>query len=55
MYEEAKMFLEESLTGDPDALTAESDEQQITVLYDLAVCCYELNWNRRHLSRSPCN
>lgn len=42
MYEEAKTFLEELLTGDLDALNAESDAQQITVLYDLAVCCYEL-------------
>ncbi|MGF6352707.1 tetratricopeptide (TPR) repeat protein [Paenibacillus sp. 4624] len=35
MYEEAKMFLEKSLTADPNT-------QQAAVLYDLAVCCYEL-------------
>ncbi|MCM3133778.1 tetratricopeptide repeat protein [Paenibacillus polysaccharolyticus] len=49
MYEEAKIFLEELPTGNPDVLTAESDAQQITVLYDLAVCCYELEMEQEAL------
>ncbi|WP_342556397.1 SAM-dependent methyltransferase [Paenibacillus sp. FSL R7-0652] len=42
MYEEAKAFLEETLTAHPDT-------QQIAVLYDLAVCCYELEQEQEAL------
>lgn len=43
MYEDAKPFLEE-------ALTVTSDEDQTTHLYELAVCCYELESEQEALS-----
>jgi tetratricopeptide (TPR) repeat protein len=42
-YEDAKPFLEESLT-------ATSDEHKATHLYELAVCCYELELEQEALS-----
>ncbi|WP_434753254.1 tetratricopeptide repeat protein [Paenibacillus amylolyticus] len=43
MYEDAKLFLERSLTADLDT-------HQTTLLYDLAVCCYELEQEQEALA-----
>jgi tetratricopeptide (TPR) repeat protein len=43
MYEDAKFFLEKSLTADLDT-------HQTIVLYDLAVCCYELEQEQEALA-----